>query len=212
MSTSAVPSPTAYGEAEGKGVFRTDYREQRFAPTDVPEAVSSMSEARKRKVLVFAALVCVLLNIVPTGSMIVSDIIHFSKLDWQEYCLNHLPPEQFYGECINNDPKPVSVALTILTLIGTAIGGLAFALSRRSRSKTLVAIIVLLLSFHLLGWPMLLWRRVSAGELSMTDAALASGALLLVASWFLSPIFAGWLLGRYFRMRDQPSVATVLLK
>jgi hypothetical protein len=128
-----------------------------------------MSEARKRKILVFAALVCVLLNIVPTGSMIVSNIIYFSKLDWQDYCLNHLPPEQFYGECINNDPKPVSVALTIFTLIGAAIGGLAFALSRRSRSKTLVAIIILLLSLHLLGWPMLLWRRVSAGELSMTD-------------------------------------------
>jgi hypothetical protein len=166
-----------------------------------------MSDTRKRKVLLFAALVCVVFSIAPTVSITVSDIMYFSKLDWQEHCLNinHLPAGQSYGECINNDPKPVSVALIIWTLIGVAIGGPAFGLGRSSRpkllSKGIFAIIVLLSALLVMRWLMISWRRLSAGDVSMADGALEFGAMLLGGSWAVSPIFAGWLLGRYFRLR-----------
>jgi hypothetical protein len=65
----------------------------------------------------------------------ISDIMYFSRLDWEEHCLNHLRPGQYYWECINNDPKPVSVALIGWTLIGVATGGLTFALGRNPRPK-----------------------------------------------------------------------------
>jgi hypothetical protein len=171
-----------------------------------------MSEARKRKALVLGALVCVLLSIVPTVLITVSDIIYFSKLDWREHCLNHLRPGQSYWECINDDPRPVSFALIMWTLIGIAIGRLTFSVGRSPRpkllSKGLFAIIVLVSAFLVMRWPLILWHRLNAGDVSMTDAALEFGRMSLGGSWALSPIFAGWLLGRYFRMRDRTSVAT----
>jgi hypothetical protein len=173
-----------------------------------------MSAARNRNVLLFAAMACMLFSIVPTVLITVSDIMYFSKLDWQEHCLNHLPPGQYYWECINNDPRPVSLALIMWTLIGVATGGLAFGVGRSPRPKLLpkglFAIIVLLSFFLVFRWLMILWHRLSAGDVSMTDAALEFGGMLLGGSWALSPIFAGWFLGRYFRMRDRISVATVL--
>jgi hypothetical protein len=171
-----------------------------------------MSEARKRKALVLGALVCVLFSIVPTVLITVSDIIYFRKLDWREHCLNHLRPGQSYWECINDDPRPVSFALIMWTLIGIAIGRLTFSVGRSPRpkllSKGLFAIIVLVSAFLVMRWPLILWHRLNAGDVSMTDAALEFGRMLLGGSWALSPIFAGWLLGRYFRMRDRTSVAT----
>ena len=192
----------------GKGVLESITRTAVRA-THVAEAVSSMSEPQNRKVLLFAALVCMLFSIVPTVSITVSDIIYFSKLDWHEHCLNHLPPGQFYGECINNDPRPVSPALILWTLIGVAAGRPTFALGRSSRpkllSKGLFAIIVLVSAFLVMRWPLILWHRLIAGDVSMTDAALEFGGMLFGGSGALSPILAGWLLGRYFRMRDQAS-------
>jgi len=173
---------------------------------------SSMSEARSKKVLLFAALTCVLFSIVATVSMTFSDIIYFSKLDWQEHCLNHLPPGQSYWECINDDPRPMSAALIMWTLIGGAAGSLTFAVGRSSRpkllSKAVYVLIALLSAFLVMRWLVVLWYRLSAGNVSMTDAAVEFGVMLFGVSWALSPIFAGWLLGRYFRMRDRMSVAT----
>ena len=161
-------------------------------------------------------MVCMLFSLVPPVVITVSDIKYFSKIDWQQHCLNHLPPGQSYGECINNDPRPVSLALIMWTLIGVATGGLAFGVGRSPRPKLLpkglFAIIVLLSAFLIFRWLMIFWHRLSTSDVSTTDAALEFGGMLLGGSWALSPILAGWLLGRYFRMRDRISAATLLLK
>jgi len=42
------------------------------------------------------ALLMQLFSIVPTGQIMISDIMYFGRLDWEQHCLYHLPPGKYY--------------------------------------------------------------------------------------------------------------------
>jgi hypothetical protein len=71
-----------------------------------------------------------------------------------------------------------------------------------------VFVVVAYLSFIFIYWGMAGWRRLGEGQITATDFLLGAGAMFVILFWLASPVIGGWLLGRYFRMRDQPPTVT----
>jgi hypothetical protein len=164
---------------------------------------SCMTDTRKMKLFLVAAIGCAVISIFPIAATILGDVLYLRA--WNaERVAEQCPSAPDYWQCVSNDPRPISLIFVFFGLIGWALGGFTCLISRYVPPR----ISSLLLAISILGCCLYLALRRGVADATILGALGA----LAVLGWLLSPIIGGWLVGLYFRIRNRvrPRVSRIL--